>query len=105
MQLDANGWSLVFTVGGWLVSSGATYGIMRGKQTETDRRLDSKKERLTNLEKKLDDSVVALNKRVEETMTKFVTLAHFESVVRPLQEDVRSIQSDIKEVLKILTNK
>lgn len=64
---------------------GVLYGVMR---TKVDR---------------LEEDNRSLSNRLDATETRFVTLQHFDAVVKPLQDSMKEIERDIKKILNLVT--
>ncbi len=63
-----------------------TYGVLK---TKVDR---------------LEEDHRSLANRMDATETRFVTLQHFDAVVKPLQESMKEIERDIKKILSIVAD-
>jgi hypothetical protein len=62
-----------------------TYGVLK---TKVDR---------------LEDDVHELSGKLDSSESRFVTMTHFDAVVRPLEGSIREIEKDIKKILVIVS--
>lgn len=76
MQIDAE-FAAAIGVASSIISSGIGYGVLKEKVRRLERDLEKSEER-------------------------YVTIAHFNAVVQPIREALDTLQKDVKEILSLV---
>lgn len=79
MQIDSE-FAAVIGVASSVISSGVGYGILKEKVRRLERELEKSEER-------------------------YVTLTHFNDVVEPIRRAIESVQKDVKEILSYVSGR
>lgn len=90
MQIDGEASALIGLASS-IVASAIGYGVMREKVSRTESRQGDLDCRIDELEERLNE--------------KFVTHQYFNVVLQPIKELLNAVQGDVKEILRLQTEK
>lgn len=86
------GVTVLISLGTGLLTAGIAWGLLQGKIRSLEKDVIDMQDRLDHM-----------NDRHERFPEQYVTMQHFRAITYPLQENIREIQHDIKQILVILS--